>query len=103
MKYQMFAIFDKAVDAYAPPFYVRSKGEALRGFADQVNRPGENNGLFNHPEHFFIFHIGEYDDEECSVSMLEPRECLGCALEFKEEPDAAGPVMEMMNGPPIAS
>nr|AVQ10178.1 DNA binding protein VP4 [Gokushovirinae environmental samples] len=59
------AIYDQAVGAYGRPMFLRSDGEAIRMFQDEVNREvrdGMPNMMFDHPEHFSLWNLGKYDD-----------------------------------------
>lgn len=68
MKLGIFAAYDAAVRAYLQPFFVRSKGEAIRSFTDAVN---DEKGMFNrHAGDFALFALGEFDDGDGSVSTL---------------------------------
>lgn len=63
------AIFDRAVSAYARPAFVRSQGEAIRSFIDEINRQGDErmpNAMFDHPTDFGLFFLGHYDDAKGS-------------------------------------
>lgn len=59
---QVVAIRDRAADVYGQPNFVTSIGSAIRGFADEINRPTEGNVLNKHPEDFDMFHLGCYND-----------------------------------------
>lgn len=57
---RMYAVLDKAVSAFLPPFCMRSEGEAIRSFQDAVSREGTP---FNaHKSDFSLCYIGTYDD-----------------------------------------
>lgn len=68
MKMVIVCLFDTAVGAYARPAFVRSDGEAMRTFIDQVNTEklpdGNDNPMFAHPDHFALFHLGQFDDAD---------------------------------------
>lgn len=55
----VYAVLDKAVDAFMPPFFVRSQGEAVRTFADAVN--DKSSPFFKHVSDFELFKIGTFD------------------------------------------
>lgn len=61
MHVQVFAIRDSAVESFAPPFYARSKGEALRSFEVLVQSRESNVAQF--PQHFCLWHLGSFDDQ----------------------------------------
>lgn len=63
MRYVVVSIYDRAVGAYSRPAYVRSEGEAIRVFSDEVNKSGGDNPMAAHPDHFTLFFLGHFDDE----------------------------------------
>lgn len=73
MKMKVVSIFDTGVGAFTRPIFVRSDGEAIRMFIDQVNSErspdGGPNVMFDHPDHFALFHIGEFDDADAKLSV----------------------------------
>lgn len=79
MKLQVFAIYDAAAEAYMRPVFDVSVGAALRSFADECNR--EDSMLHKHPEHFTLFHLGEWDDANAKMNSLEPHRSLVKAVE----------------------
>jgi hypothetical protein len=62
MKMIVVSIKDRAADAYGRPFYVPSVGVAIRSFQDEVNRQSDDNQMYQHPDDFDLFHLGEFDD-----------------------------------------
>lgn len=59
-----YTVKDRTTEAYGPPFFMNSDGEAIRGFTDAINSKDENSNLWKHPEDFDLFAIGEYNDQE---------------------------------------
>lgn len=60
MKMRMFAVLDKAVQAFNAPFCVRTEGEAKRAFANEVaNAQGQ---IGRHRADYSLYYIGVYDD-----------------------------------------
>lgn len=57
---KMFSVFDKAVDAFMPPVFLRSKGEAVRQLQDAVK--DENHQFYQHPHSFHLYYLGDYDE-----------------------------------------
>jgi len=62
MKLTLCTVKDRAADAFGRPMFVRSIGEAIRSFSDEVNRSGDDNQLYNHSDDFDLFELGEFDD-----------------------------------------
>lgn len=63
MRYVVVSVYDRAVGAYGRPAFVRSEGEAIRGFAQEVNRVGADSIMNLHPEHFTLFFLGHWFDD----------------------------------------
>ncbi|WNK14522.1 MAG: nonstructural protein [Microvirus sp.] len=62
MKYFIFAVRDRAADVFGTPYYSVSRGSAIRGFSDEVNRREPGNTLSAHPEDFDLYVLGTFDD-----------------------------------------
>lgn len=65
----IFSVRDSASELFGQPFYVPSRGVAMRSFADEVNRQAVDNALNQHPEDFILFELGSFDE---STGVLEP-------------------------------
>lgn len=70
MIYELFAVRDNAVEAFLPPFHVRSRGEALRSFSEAVNK-GDHQ-FSNHPDDYVLYHLGKFDDASGVIAAVEP-------------------------------
>lgn len=68
MKLKLFAIYDTKAEAYMTPFYLATKGMALRVFADCCNDPDHNFG--KNPEDYVLFELGEFDANTGKHEML---------------------------------
>lgn len=62
MRYYMFSVRDRSADAFGVPHFQVSRGAAIRGFTDEVNRSDAQNILFRHPEDFDLYELGSFDD-----------------------------------------
>lgn len=75
MKTLIFSVYDKAVGAFLPPFYVRSRGEALRSFSEACN-DGKHN--FNrHAADYSLMFLGYFDDTSGMFSTADPTRIVG--------------------------
>ncbi len=83
MKYQIYAIYDTAVESYMSPFFVKTKAEALRGFNDAANDTSTPIG--KHPECYHLFMLGEYTDHNGDLRN-QPPESIMTALECTQTP-----------------
>lgn len=83
MKTLMVTVYDSAAKVYTTPFFVRTPMEAIRSFGDAV---GDSKSPFcQHPEHYTLFAIGEYDDSTGSGVFNPAAEKLISALECVSE------------------
>lgn len=90
MKLNIYAIYDSKIEAYMQPFFMRTKGEALRAWEELANDSKSN--ISKHPADFTLFEIGEYDDQTGAVKANEARVNIGNALEWvKGEEDKGQP------------
>lgn len=67
----IFTTFDRAAQAYSPPFAAPHSGVAIRGFTDAINNPNKDSDICNHPDDFDLYEIGTFD---ASTGMILPRE-----------------------------
>lgn len=84
MKLFIVSIFDRVADTYAQPAFVPTTASAIRGLADEMNRPavdGQRNALRDHPDDFDLFLIGEYDDKTGAIVGSVPR-CIAMARDL---------------------
>ena len=86
MKMVICSIRDSAADAYGRPFFLPSVGVAIRSFTDEVNRPSEDNQIYQHPEDFDLFEFGEFDDTSGRFTLLDvPKQlALGRMVKVRE-------------------
>lgn len=80
MLLQVFAVYDSKVEAYMSPFFMQSRGQAIRAFCDTAE--DSNSQIGKHPADFTLFHLGEYDDSNASFSLASTPISLGVALEL---------------------
>lgn len=92
MKYTIVSIYDQGVGAFGRPAFVRSKGEAVRSFTDEVQRTGSDqlgNQMAQHPQDFQLFYVGSFDDDKGKfVDVPEMPEKLADALAVLQRRDA---------------
>lgn len=90
MLLRLYTVYDSKAELYMPPFCQKTKGEALRGFADAIQGGGDNN-LAKHPEDFTLFEVGLFEDSDGTIQMHDAKISLANGIEFsatKEEPRA---------------
>lgn len=67
---EIYSALDRAVKAYMQPFFVRSRGEALRSFTDAVN--SQDHQFHKHAGDYSLWFLGRYDDATGSFAAVEP-------------------------------
>lgn len=90
MIYKIFSVYDSKAEAYMQPFFMLTKGSALRAWTDTINDPQTQ--FFKHPTDFTLFEIGEYDDSSGKLINHTAKMSLGVALEYKKDKHAIGNV-----------
>jgi hypothetical protein len=90
MVLKVFSVYDSKVEAYLQPFYMRSKGEALRAFGEVVN--SQDHLFSRHPADYTLFEIGEFDEGKGDFTMHTHKTPLGTALEHKSKPTTQLPL-----------
>ena len=83
MKLVLCTVKDRAADAYGRPMFVPSVGVAIRSFSDEVNRQDADNQLFNHPDDFDLYELGEFDDNTGLFALHEQPKLLSLGKQVK--------------------
>jgi hypothetical protein len=83
MKQIICTVKDRAADAYGRPMFVPSAGVAIRSFSDEINRDNADNQLFNHPDDFDLYELGEFDDNTGLFSLHEQPKLLSLGKQVK--------------------
>lgn len=89
MKLLAFSVLDEKVQAFAPPFFQSTVGQAVRSFSDLVNDPQSR--VHMHPGDYVLYAVGSFDDQEAKFESQIPVR-LGSGAEYVESPVVgAGP------------
>ena len=80
--HKYFQIFDSKAEAYQPPFYVKTRGIAMRAFVAAANDPSGEIGRF--PADYTLFECGEWSEFSGEHAPYEAKKAIGAALEFVE-------------------
>ena len=81
MKFKIFSIFDSKAESFNTPMFLAAKGQAIRAFDDEANRPESE--IHKHPEDYTLFCLGDFESDTGKVEPLTTPESLGLAIEFK--------------------
>lgn len=77
---QVFAILDDKAGSYSAPFFMATRGQALRAFADLANDPQST--INKHPEDYRLHHIGTFDDNSGKLENRPEAFYLAQAADF---------------------
>ena len=83
MIHKIYTVFDHKAEAYLPPFYMQTKGTAIRSFTESCN--DHTTTFHKYPEDFTLFELGEFDDQTSTFDLHLSPEPIGKAIEFKIE------------------
>ncbi len=75
----MFTVYDSKAETFMPPFFVPSKGLAIRAFEDCVN--SEDHHFGKHPADYTLFYLGEFDTD-IGAFALGDKTSVGNGVEF---------------------
>lgn len=80
---KIFSVYDSKSEAYLQPFFMQSRGAAVRAFVDIANDP--SHAFHKHSADYTLFELGEYDDATASFLTHITPVSLGVALEFVKD------------------
>lgn len=83
MLVKVFGIYDSKAEAYLPPFFMKSKGEAIRAITAHVNDAQHN--FCKYSEDFTLFELGSFDDSNGKFELLLTPHSLGVLIEFRKD------------------
>lgn len=81
------AVRDRAVDGYGQPIFVVAQGQAIRSFIDEINN--RESSMFNHPEDYDLYFLGDYDDDTGLLVACTPPKMLCVGKDVKQPPAAS--------------
>lgn len=84
MTLKIFSVLDTKADAFMPPFFFSTVGQAVRAFKELANDASSSPG--RHPNDFRLYCIGTFDDATAAIRPLEQVEPLGYAADYKDLP-----------------
>lgn len=76
----LVAIRDAKAEYFLPPFFIESKGLAIRAFSDAVN--DAQTPISKHPEDYALFHLADFASDTGKITPLDQPLHLCNALEF---------------------
>lgn len=85
----MFSVLDSAVKAFLPPFFCRTKGEAIRSFSEAANN--KEHQFYRHSADYTLYYLGDFDDASGIVTSTMGPERVISAREVIETDDIFPP------------
>jgi len=83
MKLKMFALYDSKAEAFGPPFFLDTIGQAVRALMDIVN---DNQSMVSrHPADFVLYEVGDYDSQTAVVNNKNPHSLIGLAMDYSNK------------------
>lgn len=76
---EMYSVHDAAVGAFLPPFFSRSRGEAIRQFEDAAR---DTNRFGTHGKDFALYFVGKWNDENGLFAAVDIPDRIAGALDF---------------------
>lgn len=80
MLLKVYSVYDSKAEVYMQPFFMQSRGAALRAFGDAVNDSGHM--FAKHAGDYTLFEIGEFHDDSALIVSYSAPINLGVAVEF---------------------
>ncbi|AXL14738.1 nonstructural protein [Microviridae sp.] len=77
MKTKIFSVYDSKAQLYHQPIFARTTAVAIRMFATAAN--DETHEFHRHAGDYFLFEIGEWDEDNARCTSLENHINLGSA------------------------
>lgn len=68
MLFKIYSVYDSKIEAYMPPLFLRSHGEAIRMFESAVL--SVDHQFAKNPEDYCLFYLGTWDDIKALSEML---------------------------------
>lgn len=69
----IFSIYDSKAQVYGTPWFQPSDIVAIRTFKMEVNRPDHANTVYQNPEDFTLYALGEFNPQTGQIQATEPR------------------------------
>jgi len=89
MKHKVYSIRDAKAEVFNCPFYKKTHGEAERDFKTLCNDPKST--VFNFPEDFDLYYVGEYDDDSGKLAPLDTPQHVVKAVQLRQTAQEVGP------------
>lgn len=69
MLMETYSIHDSKSKTFSPPFFQRSRGEAIRAFSELANK--QDNNIGKYPEDFCLYQVGTFEDNTGEIQAVK--------------------------------
>lgn len=83
---KVYSVYDSKIQAYAQPFFMRTRGEAIRGWTDVANDSSTN--MYKYAEDYSLMELGEYDESTGVFQNHSAPQNLGIASQYRKNDTA---------------
>lgn len=83
MELQIFSIKDNKAEVFNSPFYMKTKGEALRAFDRTVNDPKTQ--INEYPKDFDLYVLGTFHSDTGKIKPIDPKHIAEAISFLKKE------------------
>lgn len=77
---RIFTVHDNKAEAYLPPVYYKTKGEALRAF--ETTCKNKESQFHQYPSDFTMYELGEFNEQTGDITQNEKPLPLANASEY---------------------
>ena len=85
---KVFGIYDSKVNAYLPPFMMKTIGEVERALSGHVNDIQHN--FHKYAEDFTLFELGTWDDSNAKYTLHSTPHSIGQLMQYKKTDGGLG-------------
>lgn len=86
MKLKVYSIRDAKAEAFNPPFYKHTHGEAERDFHQLAKK--SDSMVAQYPEDYDLWYLGDFDDQSGKVTPLETPQHIIKAVQLTQQNNA---------------
>lgn len=80
MNYRVYSVYDDKTEAYLQPFFMPTRGAAIRAITDALENPEHQ--FARHIEDYVLYELGSWDDQKGLFNQQETH-VLGRLIEFR--------------------
>lgn len=70
----IYGVRDTCVQSFLLPMFFQNNAAATRALGDAVNKASEDNQFYQHPEHYQLYYLGNYNEDTGQISTNQAPE-----------------------------